>query len=41
LLNVSVYDLYALAETYAIELGATDEQRRRSRDLAQEIGRQS
>jgi hypothetical protein len=33
-LEVSVYDLYRLAETYRIELGASDEQRRRSRELA-------
>jgi hypothetical protein len=34
LLELSIYDLYALAETYGIELGASDEQRQRSRNLA-------
>jgi hypothetical protein len=30
LLDTTVYDIYALAESHGIELGATDEQRRRS-----------
>jgi hypothetical protein len=34
LLDASVYDLYSLAEDHGIELGATDEQRQKSRDLA-------
>jgi hypothetical protein len=38
LLGASVFDLYRLAETHGIELGATDEQRRQSRALAAEIG---
>jgi hypothetical protein len=38
LLGVSLYDLYRLAETHGVELGATDEQRRRSRELAAKLG---
>jgi predicted HTH domain antitoxin len=39
LLGVTIYDLYLLAETHGVELGATDEQRRRSRRLAATLGR--
>jgi hypothetical protein len=38
LLDVSVYDLYNMAEHHTIEIGATDEQRRRSRELAARFG---
>jgi hypothetical protein len=38
LLAVSMYDLYNLAERHAIEIGASDEQRRRSRELALRLG---
>ncbi|MSQ15285.1 MAG: hypothetical protein EXR50_05430 [Dehalococcoidia bacterium] len=34
LLDLTVYDLYHLAKTYGIELGASDEQRQQSRTLA-------
>ena len=34
LLDLTVYDLYDLAETHGIELGASDEQRKRSRAVA-------
>lgn len=37
LLDLTVYDLYHLAETYHIELGATDDQRQRSRALAAKL----
>jgi hypothetical protein len=32
-----VYDLYGMAETYGIELGASDEQRQRSRRLTGQL----
>lgn len=32
LLEVSIYDIYNLAETYGVELGPTDEQARKSRE---------
>lgn len=37
LLDQSIYDVYRLAETYSIELGASDEQRRQSRSLADKL----
>lgn len=37
LLGRSVHDIYRLAETNGVELGASDEQRRRSRSLADEL----
>jgi hypothetical protein len=37
LLDTSMYDLYHLAETHGIELGATDEQRQRSREFAAKL----
>ena len=37
LLELSVYDLYGMAETYGIELGASDEQRQRSRRLTGQL----
>ena len=37
LLGVSIYDLYNLAETHGVELGATDEQRLKSRGLAAKL----
>ena len=39
LLGVTVYDLYYMAEAHGIELGASDEQRQRSRALAAELVR--
>lgn len=39
LLDVTVYDIHRMAETQGIELGATDEQRRRSRELAAKLAR--
>ncbi len=41
LLDLTVYDIHRLAEEQGIELGATDDQRRRSRDLAFRVGRES
>lgn len=38
LLDLTVYDLQQQAEAQGIELGATDEQRRRSRALAGKLG---
>jgi hypothetical protein len=40
LLDLSIYDLHYLAETHGIELGATDEQRQRSRALAERLFKQ-
>lgn len=40
LLEMSVYDLYALAEQHGIELGASDEQRERSREVARKLSKQ-
>ncbi len=37
LLDMTVYDLYHLAETHRVELGATEDQRRRSRALAAKL----
>ncbi|HLF76930.1 MAG TPA: hypothetical protein VJB57_05510 [Dehalococcoidia bacterium] len=37
LLSVSIYDLYNLADTHGIELGATDEQRQKSHQLAAKL----
>ena len=37
LLGLSVYDLYSLAESHGVELGASDEQRRQSRELAAKL----
>jgi hypothetical protein len=37
LLGVSIHDLHALAETHHIELGATDDQRRKSREVAAKL----
>lgn len=37
LLHVTVYDLYGLAEKHRIELGATDDHRKRSRELASRL----
>ena len=37
LLEVSVYDLYSLAENHGVELGASDEQRRKSREVAARV----
>ena len=37
LLELTIYDLYHLAETHGIELGASDEQRQRSRILAAKL----
>ena len=37
LLGASVYDLYSLAESHGVELGATDEQRQKSRQLAAKL----
>ncbi len=39
LLNVTVYDLHYQAEMLGIELGASDEQRKRSRTLAAEVAK--
>lgn len=39
LLELTIYDLYHLAETHGIELGAADEQRQRSRTLAARLGK--
>lgn len=39
LLDVTVYDIHRMAETQGIELGATDGQRRRSRELAAKLAR--
>lgn len=39
LLELTVYDLHRMAETQGIELGATDEQRRQSRELAAKLVR--
>lgn len=38
LLDTTVYDLYHEAQTHGIELGASDEQRRRSREVAARLG---
>lgn len=40
LLEVTVYDVQRLAEAPGIELGATDEQSRRSRALAEKLARE-
>src|SRR5712691_7088534 len=37
LLDLTVYDLYRLAATHGIELGASDEQRQQSRALAAKL----
>ncbi len=37
LLDMTVYDLFHLAETHHIELGATDEQRQQSRALGAKL----
>jgi len=37
LLDVSIYDLYEIAERYRIEIGATDEQRRLSKQSRQQM----
>jgi hypothetical protein len=39
LLDVTVYDLQHLAESLGMELGATDQQRRRSRALAVKLAK--
>ena len=39
LLDTTPYDIYRMAESHGIEVGATDEQRRQSRQLAQELDR--
>ncbi|MDO8689796.1 MAG: hypothetical protein Q7R39_07255 [Dehalococcoidia bacterium] len=39
LLDLTIYDLYPLAETHKIELGATVEQRQQSRALATKLAR--
>ena len=39
LLDLTVYDLYHLAETQSIELGATDEQQRQSRAVAAKLAK--
>lgn len=39
LLDLTVPDLYRLAESHGIELGASDEQRQRSRALAETLAR--
>lgn len=39
LLDATPFDIYHMAESHGIELGATDEQRRQSRDLAAELAR--
>jgi len=41
LLELTIYDLYHLAETHGIELGASDEQRQRSRALATKLGQEA
>ncbi len=40
LLDLTVYDLYHLAETHGIELGASDEQRQQSRALAAKLAQE-
>lgn len=37
LLEMSIYDMYNLAETYGLELGPTDEQLRTSLELAKNL----
>jgi hypothetical protein len=37
LLDATPHDIYRMAESHGIELGASDEQRRQSRRLAQEL----
>jgi hypothetical protein len=41
LIDVSVYELYALAEAHGIEMGASDEQRQRSREAAARLSQAS
>ena len=41
LLDLTVYDLHHLAETQGIELGAPDEQRRRSRAVVEKLAQSS
>jgi hypothetical protein len=38
MLGISVYDVHHLAEAHGQELGATDEQRQKSRELAMQFG---
>lgn len=40
LLELTVYDLYRLAETHGIELGVSDEQRKLSRALAANLAQE-
>jgi hypothetical protein len=37
LLDLTVYDIYHMAETQGVELGATDEQRQRSRAATEKL----
>ncbi len=41
LLDLTVYDIHHMAETYGVELGATDEQRRQSRALVAKLVQRS